>query len=370
MLEKKFLFAPGPVLTDQRIKEAALAPDICHRRPMFEDMYGELRDNLVKLFKGSKETHTTFVVSGSGTSSNETVLSSVVEDGKKVLLITNGEFGNRLRGIIECYGMGITVIEHEWAESVDLQRVEDELKKDKDISLISMVFHETSTGMINPVHEVGMLARKYDKMFHVDTVSAIGGEDIDVVRDNIDFCNGVPNKAVGGQTGVSFVCVRRSALAKIENVKRRNIYLNLQHHVREAEKHNQTPNTPSVVMFITLNEALKVLFEEGQENVIARYRENASIIRKGFKDLGLKFLLSDEKLMSNTVTSVFLPEGIGVDAFLDRMDKVGYVLYKGKGPLIDKNLFQAANMGQIHAEDSREFLVVLERVLNELSKGK
>ena len=131
MLEKKLLFAPGPVITDQRIKEAALAPDICHRRPMFEEMYGELRDNLIQLFRGSKETHTTFVVSGSGTSSNETVLSSVVEEGKKVLLITNGEFGNRLRGIIECYGMGITVVEHEWAEVVDLQRVEDELKKDK-----------------------------------------------------------------------------------------------------------------------------------------------------------------------------------------------------------------------------------------------
>ena len=254
----------------------------------------------------------------------------------------------------------------EWAESVDLQRVEDELKKDKDISLISMVYHETSTGMVNPVHEVGMLAKKYDKMFHVDTVSAIGGEDIDVVRDNIDFCNGVPNKAVGGQPGVAFVCVRRTALAKIENVKRRNIYLNLQHHVREAEEHNQTPNTPSVVMFITLNKALEVLFEEGQENVIERYKENAAIIRKGLKDLDLRFLLTDEKLMSNTVTSVFLPEGINVDNFLDRMDSEGYVLYKGKGPLIDKNLFQAANMGQIYADDSREFLKVLKRVLEEM----
>ena len=368
MLEKKMLFAPGPVITDKRIKEAALAPDLCHRMPMFEGMYGEVRDNLIKLFNAAKETHTTFVVSGSGTSSNETVLSSVVEKGKKVLLITNGAFGNRLRDIIECYGMGLIVVEHEWAEVIDLRRVEDELKKDKDISLISMVFHETSTGMVNPVHEVGILAKKYDKMFHVDTVSAIGGEDIDVVRDNIDFCNGVPNKAVGGQPGVAFVCVRRTALEKIQNVKRRNIYLNLQHHVREAEEHNQTPNTPSVVMFITLNEALKVLFEEGQKNVITRYKENAAIIRKGFKDLGLKFLLNDEKLMSNTVTSVFLPTGINVDDFLDKMDKEGYVIYKGKGPLIDKNLFQAANMGQIHADDSREFIKVIGRVLAEMSK--
>ena len=85
-------------------------------------------------------------------------------------------------------------------------------------------------------------------------------------------------------------------------------------------------------MFITLNEALKVLFEEGQKNVIKRYKENAAIIRKGLKGLNLKFLLNDTSLMSNAVTSIFLPEEIKVDDFLDKMDSEGYVLYKGKGP--------------------------------------
>ena len=88
MLEKKMLFAPGPVITDKRIKEAALAPDICHRRPVFEEVYSEVRDNLLRLFHAPKDEYTTIVVSGSGTSSNETVLSSVVDSGKKVLLIT------------------------------------------------------------------------------------------------------------------------------------------------------------------------------------------------------------------------------------------------------------------------------------------
>ena len=370
MLEKKLLFAPGPVLTDRRIKAAALAADICHRRPVFEELYSEIRDKLLKLFHGSKETHTTFIVSGSGTSSNETVLSSVVENGEKVLLITNGEFGNRLKDIIECYGLGLNLLEYDWAEYPDLNRIEDQLKQDKDISLISMVYHETSTGMINPVQEVGMLAKKYDKMYHVDTVSAIGGEDVDVVRDNIDFCNGVPNKAVGGQTGIAFVCVRKSVLSRIQNVPRRNIYLNLRHHIREAEEHNQTPNTPSVVMFITLNEALNVLFEEGQKNVIERYKQNASIIREGLKDLNLKFLLDDTSLMSNTVTSVFLPKEIKVDDFLDKMDSEGYVLYKGKGPLIEKNLFQIANMGQIFPDDCKEFVKVIENVLSEMLKKR
>lgn len=364
MLEKKLLFAPGPVLTDERIKKAALVPDICHRRPDFENVYEEVRKKLIRLFRGTEEAHTAVVVSGSGTSSNETVLSSVVEEGKKVLLITNGEFGNRLKGIIECYGLGLNLLEFAWAEYPDLERIEEELRSDKDISLVSMVFHETSTGMINPVHEVGILAKKYGKMYHVDTISAIGGEDVNVVRDNIDFCTGVPNKAVGGQPGVSFICINREAYKKIEKtVPCRNVYLNLQHHVKEAERHNQTPNTPSVVMFITLNRALDVLFEEGRDEIIERYKKDAAIIRKGVKDLNLKLLFDDESKMSNTVTSVFLPEEMDVRDFISIMEKKGYVLYLGKGPLLEKNMFQIANMGQIFPKNCEDFLEVLSDVL-------
>jgi len=226
-----------------------------------------------------------------------------------------------------------------------------------------MVFQETSTGMINPVQEVGNLALKYNKIYHVDAISAVGGEDVNVKRDNIDFCTGVPNKAVGGQPGVSFICTKRSRIKQIEDIPRRNIYLNLQHYIKEAEERNQTPNTPSVVMFITLNEALKVLLEEGIEETIKRYQENASIIRKGLKELGLELLIKEEQLMSNTVTSAFLPSQIKVKDFISQIEHEGYVLYLGKGPLLGQNLFQIANMGQIFPKDCEEIIEVIREVL-------
>lgn len=370
MIEKKMLFAPGPVMTAKRVKTAALAPDICHRRPVFEKLYSDIRNNLLKLFHGEKDEYTTVVISGSGTAANETVLSSVVDSNKKILLISNGEFGDRLKNIIRCYGIGLNLAEYRWTEYPDLTEIENQLKADKDISLISMVYHETSTGMINPVHEVGKLARYYNKMYHVDAISAIGGEVVNVKNDNIDFCTGVPNKAVGGQTGVSFICVRRANIRCIENVPRRNIYLNLQHHIREAEKHNQTPNTPSVIMFLTLNEALKVLFEEGIQKRIRRYQEDAAIIRNGLRELNLELLLKNENLMSNTVTSAFLSAEVDVKDFISEMDNEGYVLYPGKGPLLNKNMFQVANMGEIFPEDCKEFIRVLERVLRKGIKTK
>jgi len=363
-LEKKYLFAPGPVLTDKRVKEAALAPDICHRRADFENIYAGLRQKLVRLYRGTKANYTTVVVSGSGTASNETVLSSVLREGEKVLLITNGEFGERLRKIVECYRLGINLLAFEWGETPSLSQVEEQLRNDKDISLVSMVFHETSTGMINPVHEVGVLAKKYGKLYHVDAISAIGGEDVNVLRDHIDFCTGVPNKSVGGLPGVSFICVRNEAYNKVKQVEpRRNIYLNLQHHMAEANRHNQTPNTPSVVMFITLDKALDVLFEEGQDMVIERYKECAGIIRKGVKDLGLNLLIENEQLMSNTVTSVFLPKQHSLSSFMDKLEERGYVVYLGKGKFLDMNMFQIANMGQIYPDDSKLFIKVLADVL-------
>jgi len=366
MMDKKMLFAPGPVMTTERVKMAALAPDICHRRPIFEKLYSKIRNNLLELFHGEKDEYTTVVVSGSGTSSNETVLSSVVDSNQKVLLISNGEFGNRLKDIIGCYGIGLNLLEYKWAEYPDLTEIENQLKTDKDISLISMVYHETSTGMINPVHEVGMLARKYNKMYHVDAISAIGGEDVNVKRDNIDFCTGVPNKALGGQTGVSFICVRRESIKRIENVPRRNVYLNLQHHIREAEKHNQTPNTPSVVMFLTLYEVLEELFEEGLKNRVKRYKKSAKIIRNNLKNLKLRFLLDEEKYMSNTVTSVFLPKDISVNDFVGKMYEKGYVFYLGKGSLLKENMFQIANMGNINSKDCTKMCDVLQNVLKSI----
>lgn len=357
------LFAPGPVITSERVKKAALAPDLCHRSSDFENIYHSLRNGLLKLYKADIKRHTAVVVSGSGTAANEVVIPSVLKNGEKALLISNGEFGNRLKMMIECYKIGLQLVELSWGEYPDLDKIEDKLRKDKRIKLISVVFHETSTGMINPVHEIGKLARDYVKMYHVDAISAVGGEDVDVDRDNIDFCTGVPNKSVSGQPGISFVCVNRERIREIENYQKRNIYLNLQHHIKKAEDCDQTPNTPSVIMFLTLNEALEELFQEGLDNRIKRYKEDAIIIRKGLNDLNLELLLKEEKYMSNTITSAFLPEKIDIYKFIGRMYDEGYVVYPGKGPLLKKNMFQIANMGQIYPEDCMKFNDILRKVL-------
>lgn len=363
-MEKKMLFAPGPVLTSERVKNAALIPDICHRRSYFEKILQDLRQKILKLYNCSEE-YVSAVISGSGTASNESVYSSLCSAEDKVLLITNGEFGNRLKEIIECYNIRYHELRYEWGEYPNLEEIENTIKNDREITIVGMVYHETSTGMLNPVKEVGSLCRKHNKLFFLDTISAVGGELLDLKDINVDLCTGVPNKCVSGHPGTAFVVLKRQLIERAEKIKPRNVYLNLIRHIKVAEEKNQTPNTPSVIMINVLLEAVNELLEEGLEERVKRYKKNAQIIRNGLKEMGLRLLMTETDKMSSTVTTVYLPQSIPMDDFLNEMENKGYVFYDGKGAFKSKNIFQIANMGSIAEKDCREMLEVLESVLVE-----
>jgi len=364
MIEKKMLFSPGPVITSERVKSSLYHPDMCHRRPVFEQVFRRVRENILRVFQAN-EDYTAVVVSGSGTAANETGLCSAIKDTNGVLLIKNGEFGERLHEILNCYRLCSHVLEYPWGATPNISDIAYLLSENESIRWVCMVYHETSTGMRNPVYQVGELVDKYQRKLFVDCISAVGGEDINVVRDNIDVCSGVPNKALGGLPGVSFLVAKRSSIPTLEEIPKRNIYLNLQTHIAIAELTEQTPNTPSVTMVVALDEALQELFDEGLEKRIKRYQECSRIIRAGVKNLNLQTLIP-ENLNSNTVTSVFLPQSIKLEEFINELDRQGYVVYPGKRHLYQKNMFQIANMGQIQPQDCEEFLQVLEETLNRL----
>lgn len=364
MVEKLMLFTPGPVMTSKRLKAALAHPDLPHRRPAFEQIVERNRANLLNLF-GGDERYAVAIISASGTGANETALSSIVKPGEEVLLLKNGEFGNRLDEILTCYYEGIHRLDFGWGNEPDLALVEKTLAQHAQIGWVCMVYHETSTGMINPVQAVGALVERMGRKYFVDCVSALGGQDINLVRDHIDVATSSANKAISGTTGISFVCAKRESVPALGDTQpRRNIYLNLQNHLTWADKANQTPNTPAVTMFIALDAALQELNEEGLQNRIRRYAGCAAILRAGLRDLGLRLLLPEEK-SSNTLTTAFLPEGVDLAAFIERMEARGYVLYPGKGQLYEEGAFQIANMGWITPEDCHHLLQVLKDVLGE-----
>ncbi len=355
-MSKPMLFSPGPIMVRDNVRKAMMHYDICHRGAEFEALFADTVKKINRLFKAD-DSYQSVIISGSGTSANETVLSSIFNPGEEVLLIRNGVFGERLQEIIEKYQIPYIDVPFQWGDYPDVSKIEKLIEANPKVKVVAMVCHETSTGMINPVKAVGELCKKYGKWYFVDCVSAAAGENIDIVDFNITFATSVGGKCLGAFPGSAYICAKKEALETLTPGMGKNVYLNLAKHYSSAVEKNQTPNTPNVNVFWALNQALANVLEEGVENQIARYAECAKILREGMKKLGLSLLLSEH--MSNTVTSVFLPQGKDLNKFLNDMEDKGYVVYSGKGKYVEMGMFQVANMGEIYPGDCEKFLEVL-----------
>lgn len=364
MSQDNYLFCPGPVNVDDKVRQALLHPQIGHRVPYFMNVIKNVQENLHKICKADDE-YIVLLITGSGTAANESVISSYYTPEDEVLVVAAGEFGYRLVELLTIHNVKNKVVGYDWGEVPRVEDVEAALKESPSITSVATVFHETSTSVIHPVYEIGKLAKQYGKSYYVDAVSALGGEDLDVVRDNIDFCTCSSNKCLSGLAGVGIICARKSLLEKTRNNKTTVAYLNLHRLYDMIVKHGQTANTPSVTMFIALEAAVARLMEEGLSNQIERYKRCASILRTGLRKLGLETLTPDD-VASNTVTSVLLPEDIKADELISRLEEKHYTIYAGKGPLMEKNMVQIANMGAIDEELCHQCLAVIEETLNEL----
>lgn len=360
------LFSPGPVLVKDSVRHALLHYDICHRGTEFEKLFQDTQEKIIRLFQADNSYYS-LLISGSGTSANETCLASITKGDEEILLISNGMFGDRLEEIIDKYKIPKIKLNIGWADIVPIEMVRQALQDNPKITVVAMVFHETSTSMINPVHEIGQIVKDYNKIFFVDCVSAAGGEFINVVNNNIDICTSVGGKCVGAFPGSAYICAKEALLKVISVDQGKNVYLNLGKHYVSAKTNHQTPNTPNVNLIWALYTAIDIIVEkEGIEKRINRYKECSRMLREGLKNLGIEFLIPDD-LMSNTVTSAFLPSNVNLKDFINVMEDDGYVIYSGKGKYEKMGMFQVANMGEIYPSDCVKFLEAFERNIKRLS---
>ena len=366
MKRNQYLFCPGPVNVSEYVRKAVLHPDMCHRVPAFEKVIQNLQKNLLKIYRANEE-YAILLITGSGSAANETVISSCFTPEDEVLLVNNGEFACRLEELLLIHDVKNTVLNYEWGEKLLVSDIEEQLKTKPGITTILMVHHETSTSVINPVTGVGELAHRYGKTYIVDGVSAVGGEDLDMVRDHIDICTCSSNKCLASFPGVGIICAKKSKLEETKNNKIRVVYLNLHRLYEVSRTIHQTPNTPSVTMFIALNAAVERILDEGIEAQINRYKRCTAIIRDGVRKMGLKMLV-DEKIASNTISSVFLPQGINLNAFIGKLEEKGFTVYPGKRHLKQQNMFQIANMGDINEDICHAFLKAMAETLKELTR--
>jgi 2-aminoethylphosphonate-pyruvate transaminase len=365
-MRKYILLNPGPVNVKEKVRKALLAPDMCHREPEFGRLMTGCAKKLLRAF-GITGTHEAVFFTGSGTAALEAAVVSSVPQGKKIMVVNNGVYGERIAEIARRYGIGLVNLESDIAKPPDTHAVEERMSRDKDISVVAMVHHETSTGILNPVYEIGKLCKKHKKLYLLDSISALGGEELDFAEANVDLCVGTANKCIESVPGVSFVLVRKPALPVLERVRPRSLYFDITSNLKGQDS-GEPLFTPAVQIFYALDYALEELIKEGVQNRIKRYKNLAVLLRKGFKGAGLKYLI-EPKYHSNTITALHLPEGVTYDKLHDALKAKGFVIYAGQSKL-KKVIFRIANMGQITVNDARRFLFALKAVMKRSRKSQ
>lgn len=349
------LLTPGPLTTTETVKEA-MQIDRCTWDEDYKNMTQEIRTGLLKLAHADNGDYTTVLMQGSGTFGVESVLSGVISSTDKVLVLQNGAYSKRMVEMCDYHGIKYVVYEEDYAHVPNPAIVEDVLKSDGNITHISMVHSETTSGLLNDIAAIGELAKKYNKKFIVDAMSSFGGVDINVPEIGITYLVSSANKCIQGVPGFSFIIAKVSDLKQTKGIARSlslDLYAQWETMEKDGGKWRFTSPTHVVAAF---SQALKELAAEGSITARnARYTATNRALRKGMEELGFKAYI-DEAHQGPIITTFFYPENckFTFGKMYAYLKDHGYVIYPGK--LTDAETFRLGNIGEIYMDDVEKIL--------------
>jgi len=365
MAKDKLLFTPGPLTTSYTVKAAMLC-DLGSRDNAFIDAVKSVRSELLTLAGVSKEEgYEVILMQGSGTFGVESVVSSVVPADGHLLVIINGAYGERISQIAAVHKIVQTRLVFEENEWPLVSQIEQELKSNSAITHVAVIHSETTTGIVNPIEEIGVLTKKYNKVLIVDAMSSFGAIPVNVRDIGIDFLVSSSNKCIEGVPGFSYTIAKRDTLLKAKGLAR-TLALNLYAQWEGLEKNGQFRFTPPTHAILAFHQAIKELIKEGGIPARAkRYSTNHQRLVEGMRALGFKEYLPPEK-QGYIITSFHYPKHPKFDfkEFYTRLNAKGQVIYPGKLSKVD--CFRIGNIGQIYPDDIKVLLQCIAEVMKEM----
>ena len=355
-IRREVLLNPGPSTTSDSVKYAQVVADICPRELEFGNLMEEVAEGLTEVCADPKE-YVSIMFGCSGTGADEAMVSSCVPPDGKLLVVDNGSYGARLAKIASVYNIDMDVFKSSTYEPIDLAALEKQMQSKK-YTTFAIVYHETTTGLMNDLSVICPMAKKYGMTTICDIVSAYGGMPIDLGSLGIDFATSTSNKHIGGMAGVGFVVCKKSELLKQKDWPMRNYYLNLYDQYKYFLETKQTRFTPPVQTFYALRQAIIETRVETVEKRFERFTACWEILVKALDEIGLKMLV-DRKYQSHFITAILIPETpkYSFNALHDYAKSFGFTIYPGKLGNIDT--FRIANMGDIKPEEMAHFTCVL-----------
>lgn len=355
-VRREVLLNPGPSTTTDSVKYAQVVADICPRELEFGNLMEEVAEGLTEVCANPKD-YITVMFGCSGTGADEAMVSSCVPPDGKLLVVDNGSYGARLAKIASVYNIDMDVFKSSTYEPIDVAALEKQMQAKK-YTTFAIVYHETTTGLLNDLATICPLAKKHGMTTICDIVSAYGGMPIDLGSLGIDFATSTSNKHIGGMAGVGFVVCKRDELLKQKDWPMRNYYLNLYDQYKYFLETKQTRFTPPVQTFYALRQAI---IETKVETIQKRYERFTAcweILVKALDDIGLKMLV-DRKYQSHFITAILIPDTpkYSFNALHDYAKSFNFTIYPGKLGNIDT--FRIANMGDIKPAEMERFTKVL-----------
>ena len=364
MKRNQLLFTPGPLTTSKTVKEAMMQ-DMGSRDYAFINAVKDIRNGLLRLAHVSKdEGYECVIMQGSGTFGIESVVSSVVGKKDVLLILVNGAYGERIAKMSAIHQLNHHVVRFAEDEIVTPGATSEFLQAHPEITHVACIHSETTTGLINPITEIGTVCKKYNKVFIVDAMSSFGGVEMDMKEMQIDFLISSSNKCIEGVPGFAFSLCKKAELEKAKG-QARSLSLDLYEQWAGLEASGQFRFTPPTLSIMAFRQALRELEEEGGIKAREeRYKTNKQILDAGMAELGFKKYLRPE-IQGHIITSFLYPDdpNFNFEIFYKKLNDRGFVIYPGK--LGKTDAFRIGNIGQIFPDDVKALIVAVKEVLEE-----
>jgi 2-aminoethylphosphonate-pyruvate transaminase len=361
----KLLFTPGPLTTSHSVKQAMLH-DAGSWHFDFNERVRVIREKLLAIAGLSREAGwESILLQGSGTFGVEAVFATCVPPNGRVAVLANGAYGERMVLMLQHARIEHVVLRTPENTPTNSAALEQLLGRDKSITHVALVHCETTTGILNPIDDIGKLTKRHGLLYIVDAMSSFGAIPIDFQSTAIDYLISSANKCLEGVPGFSFVIARRSALLACEGYAR-SLSLNLLDQLKGFEKNGQFRYTPPTHAILAFEQALKELdLEGGVAARGARYQRNQQVLVQGMQRFGFRVYL-DFKMQSYIITSFYYPDDpkFTFPEFYLRLSEKGFIIYPGK--ISQANTFRIGSVGRLFESDMRALIAAIGETIEEM----
>ncbi|MDR0844829.1 MAG: 2-aminoethylphosphonate--pyruvate transaminase [Tannerella sp.] len=352
------LLTPGPLTTSDTVREAMLR-DWCTWDDDYNNLVQDLRARLLALAGPDTSGYTTALMQGSGSFVVESVVGSVIPRDGKLLVVSNGAYGDRIETIALTLNIPVVKYRESDASIPNPEQIRKMLEDDPSITHVAVVHVETTTGILNPVAEIAAVVKGLGKILIIDSMSGFGGVSIDVPALGVDFLISSANKCIQGTPGFGFAIARTSELEKCKG-RARSHALDLydQWYNMEKGKGKWRFTSPTHIVRAFYQALIELEAEGGVAAREKRYQTNHQILTEGMLKLGFTMVIP-EAIQSHIITSFYPPETPDYDfkRFYQNLKERGFVIYPGK--LTEAETFRIGNIGDIFPEDMEQLLVAV-----------